>query len=220
MIPVLGVPILARPELLYRFLRSVDHPVGHLVIVDNGGVVDEDLAWQSCEQAERVSVIHIPTGGNLGVAGSWNLIVKVTPKAPFWMIANFDIVCPPGTLRSMAEAAPHTGLVLCGETQAWCLFTVSAQAVDRLGLFDESYHPAYFEDDDYLRRAVCHGVSVARNLDAPVHHDNSSTLAAGYADANNLTFNLNAAYYQAKADRGDFTEGRWSLERRRMLSWD
>ena len=220
MIPVLGVPILARPELLYRFLRSVDHPVGHLVIVDNGGVVDEDLAWQSCPQAERVSVIPIPKGGNLGVAGSWNLIVKVTPKAPYWMIANFDIVCPPGTLRSMAEAAPNTGLVLCNSPQPWSLFTVSHHCIDRVGLWDESLHPAYFEDNDYFDRVRHHGISYTRIIDAPVEHDNSSTLKAGFERINETTFALNEAYYAAKRNRDDFTEGRWSLERRRMLTWD
>jgi hypothetical protein len=33
MIPMLVVPTLTRHDLLDRMLRSVDHPVGHLVVV-------------------------------------------------------------------------------------------------------------------------------------------------------------------------------------------
>jgi hypothetical protein len=35
-IPVLGIPILSRPDDLTAMLASVDEPVGRLVIIDNG----------------------------------------------------------------------------------------------------------------------------------------------------------------------------------------
>jgi hypothetical protein len=34
---MLVVPTLTRHDLLDRMLRSVDHPVGHLVVIDNSG---------------------------------------------------------------------------------------------------------------------------------------------------------------------------------------
>jgi hypothetical protein len=37
---MLVVPTLTRHDLLDRMLRSVDHPVGHLVVIDNSGPWD------------------------------------------------------------------------------------------------------------------------------------------------------------------------------------
>ncbi len=44
MIPNLIVPVLNRYDLLQRFLDSLDYPIGHLLIIDNGASqVEEDL---------------------------------------------------------------------------------------------------------------------------------------------------------------------------------
>ncbi len=36
MIPILAIPVLNRGDLLLRCIRSIDYPVGKLVIVNNG----------------------------------------------------------------------------------------------------------------------------------------------------------------------------------------
>ena len=216
MIPVLIVPVLARPELLYRMIDSIDFAIEQLVIIDNGRVVDSQQA--QTPYALTTHLLHMPA--NFGVAGSWNLGIKSTPFAPYWLIANFDLVWPSGSLERLAQASSSQALTLTACQPAWSAFTIGDRIVDSVGLFDEALHPAYFEDNDYLRRCEKAGARIERT-DIPVRHDNSSTLAAGnYASRNGHTFPANAEYYGDKVDAGDYSEGRWTLARRRRLSWD
>ena len=216
MIPVLIVPVLARPELLYRMIDSIDFAIEQLVIIDNGRVVDSQQA--QTPYALTTHLLHMPA--NFGVAGSWNLGIKSTPFAPYWLIANFDLVWPAGSLERLAQASSSQALTLTACQPAWSAFTIGDRIVDSVGLFDEALHPAYFEDNDYLRRCEKAGARIERT-DIPVRHDNSSTLAAGnYASRNGHTFPANAEYYGDKVDAGDYSEGRWTLARRRRLSWD
>lgn len=213
MIPAMVVPVLTRPDLLHRMLASIDYPVGDLVVIDNGRCITDLLV---VPQAERLHVLSMPT--NLGVPASWNLGVKATPFAPWWLIVNFDVVLPPGALEQFA-AIETGGVVLSGGAPPWCCFALHDEAVQQVGLFDESFHPAYFEDLDYARRCHAAGIPVIESGIA-VHHDNSSTLRSGYDERNGHTFGANQSYYHRKVDTGDLSEGRWSLERRRALSWD
>lgn len=218
MIPVLGVPVLTRPELLYRMLESLDHPVERLIVIDNGDCVsDTAVHLRAAGMVTHVTVLHLPT--NLGVPASWNLIVKATPFAPSWLVVNFDATFPAGSLAAFDEAARPGALVLSGGDPAWCAFAVGEHVVSRVGLFDEFFHPAYFEDVDYARRVLAAGLPIIES-GIPVRHDNSSTLNAGYHGRNARTFDANCEYNEQKRTRGDMSEGHWSLERRRGLTWD
>ena len=213
MIPVMIVPVLARPELLYRMVASIDHPVGHLLIIDNGSVVGDPPA--DLPNVEQVSVVRLPS--NLGVAAAWNLGIKLTPHAPWWMIVNFDVTFPPGSLARFAEVQTG-GLVLSAAQPPWACFAIHDETVMHVGLFDEGFYPAYWEDCDYERRVRAAGIPVTQT-DIPVHHDNSSTIAA-IKNRNVETFLANQSYYQRKVQANDFAEGHWSLQRRREQAWD
>ena len=214
MIPAMIVPILARPELLHRMVSTIDRPVERLVVIDNGSVV-EDLDPPTCVQG--LTVLRMPA--NLGVAGSWNLGIKATPFAPWWLIANFDVTWPAGSLAAFDELRPSGSLALGGGSPAWCAFAIGEDVIARVGLFDEAFHPGYFEDDDMQRRCEAAGIYVQRT-GIPVDHLNSSTLKAGFDQANTRTFTANEAYHADKQARGDLSPGQWSLSRRRRLSWD
>ena len=215
MIPAIIVPILTGPELLVRMLESIDTPVAHVIVIDNGRCVT--MGRNRNDFIDHVSVIEMPA--NLGVAGSWNLGIKATPFAPWWLIVNHDVVFKPGALGQFATMAAPDTLVLNGGPQPWCAFAIGEDVVRDVGLFDESFHPAYFEDDDYLRRCTP-DVPLVRLPAGLTHHDNSSTLASGYAAQNAVSYGSNAAYYGHKVASQDFTAGEWSLERRRANSWD
>ena len=211
MIPVLIVPILAGEARLRNMLNSIDCGVDRLIVIDNGARV-KDLPQVATEQY----VIYSPE--NLGVAGSWNLGIKMTPSAPWWAIVNYDVTWPEHSLAKLAAAARPDALVLSAGSPPWCAFALGDKVVEEVGLFDEAIYPAYFEDNDYQRRVLNAGMEVVQ-ADVPVHHANSSTLAE-HANRNYVTFPENAAYYGEKVAEGDYSEGRWSLARRRRLSWD
>jgi GT2 family glycosyltransferase len=218
MIPVMIVPVLARYELLYRMLESIDHPVNTLVIVDNGNQSSRNtLAAINTEHIGRRHVLKMPS--NLGVPSSWNLGIKATPFAPWWMVANFDVTWPPGALAAFAHQSGPDALAVSGEPAQWCVFTIGENVVQRVGLFDEGIHPAYWEDMDYMRRCAAHGVPIT-STGLLVNHANSSTLATAYGAHNGRTFGPNQQRAQGRAYNGDLTNGEWSLATRRELSWD
>ena len=149
MIPCMIVPILKGPETLYRMLETIDYPIRKLIIIDNGDALRHSLGWP-VEHVQSTKVIKMPA--NLGVAGSWNLGIKADPFAPWWLIANYDVEWPSGSLKAFSEQAGE-GILLAHSPQPWSAFALSEDAVKRVGLFDEGFHPAYFEDNDYeLRR--------------------------------------------------------------------
>lgn len=216
-IPVLGIPILNNAGKLYDLLQSIDFPVGRIMVIDNGNVLNHVTA-KTITRYGKVDIIT--PGANLGVPGSWNLIVKCNPFAAHWLIVNNDITFPAGSLERFATEARTDALVLSGGAPPWCAFSLGEDVVAKVGLFDEGIHPAYFEDNDYERRCTHAGVPVVHS-GIPVAHDNSSTIKQPrYAEANNRTFAANHAYYAAKAYRGDMSAGEWSLRTRRELSWD
>lgn len=218
MIPVLIVPVLANTSMLFHMLQSIDHPVEVLVVIDNGGHVSQHrLSDTNRTYIKQRYLWRMPH--NLGVPTSWNLGIKATPFAPWWLISNFDVIWPAGSLQKLSDAAGPDKLVLNSSAQPWCAFTIGEQVVDKVGLFDEGIHPAYWEDVDYRRRVDALNIEVVLE-GVGVIHANSSTLAAGYWDKNQQTFAENATRAQTRATAGDMSSGEWSLEARRRLSWD
>ena len=213
MIPCMIVPILKGPDILRRMLDTIDYPIAKLIIIDNGDALRESAGWP-VEHVQSTKVIKMPA--NLGVAGSWNLGIKADPFAPWWLITNFDVEWPAGSLRMFAEQANGADVLLAQSPQPYCAFAVGEDVVQRVGLFDEAFHPAYFEDNDYELRCAIEGVKVRRST-IPIMHHNSSTIGF-FGEINNRTYASNAEYMNGK--RSNPGPGCWSLERRRANSWD
>jgi GT2 family glycosyltransferase len=213
MLENLIVPVLNRYDLLERMLDSVDVPVEHLLIIDNG------LGTDTLELSDKFAkVTHLRMPANLGVAGSWNLGIKSFPYAHRWFIVSNDVVFRSGALEKLAKAC-RDEITLTADAPHWQAFALGDGAVNDIGLFDESLFPAYFEDNDYMRRAQFAGVNI-RKLDIDLHHDNSSTIKSGYQSKNAKTFSANQRYYQSKIEANDYSSGSYSLEIRRANGWE
>jgi GT2 family glycosyltransferase len=213
-IPVLGFATLKRFDLAQRLLDSIDYPVEHLVIVDNSGT----NTWQPTqpEKVKNLWLIRVPFG--LGLVGAWNLIVKSTPHAPYWVLVNDDAYFAEGALEIIAQDANPDGLSFPHIIPDWSCIVLGQRVVEEVGLYDERLYPLYFDDNDYHRRIRHAGLPI-RRIDAIVHHDNSSSLV-GNEVKNNKTFMANRALWQAKNINEDYSEGNWSLKIRRENSWD
>lgn len=202
------VPVLNRYDLLQRMVDSIDIPL-ELLVLDNGDGL-ETLKVPAWVEAR---VLHLPT--NQGVAGSWNLGIKLLPFEPVWFFSSADVVYQPGALAKLAEAKTDE-ITLTADFPHWQTFAIGEEVVRRIGLFDENLYPIYFEDNDYMQRAAEAGIKETR-LDIPVEHDNSSTIRSDLklAAQNARTFADNGRYFDSK------TEGlwHWSLDRRRKNYW-
>jgi hypothetical protein len=213
MVPVLGVPIYNRVDLLLRCLRSVDFPVRLLVVVDNGGL-GCGLNTAVCEAVESHPhiadyLIHRPEG-NIGVAGAWNYLLHqhCSPSrtgGDYVLICNNDIEWAAGDLQKMHEAVrSNSELEAVFGNWSYSNFIITAKGRETLGYFDENFWPAYLEDGDHWRRIVlsqakiCHAVGVSA-----VHGENGRGSCTIGSDAvlarnNTVTHGKNWDYYRRK----------------------
>lgn len=215
MIPSLGFATLKRFDLADRLLASIDFPVENLVIVDNSGLCEwspEKPAW-----VVNMWIIRVPFG--LGLVGAWNLIIKSTPYAPYWVLVNDDAWFEPGALKAISEDVDTEALNFVDCEPKWSAPIFGEGMIDKVGLYCEDFYPLYFDDNDLERRVNLAGVPI-KYIDAKVNHENSSTLASGFAEANSRTYAANSKLYAQRASEGILGAGEWSLAVRRANRWD
>lgn len=215
-IPTMIVPTLNGHDRVYDLFATIDYPIRHAVIIDNG---DKFEAWPDSPMVDKVSVIVLPS--NLGVAASWNLGIKVTPFSPYWFIVNDDVTFPAGAIEKFAWHGEHFGAISLAKTGSpWCAFILGTDVVAAVGLFDEVFYPAYFEDTDYARRARhIMGDDIIYDTNVVVNHANSSTINSGFAEHNNKTFHANHRTFEAKVTHDRFDVIGWEIETRHNNDW-
>jgi len=220
MLENLIVPVLNRYDLLQSMVSSIDCDVEHLLIIDNGASLeaDRDEPLQIPDTIDEVT--YLPMPANLGVAASWNLGIKMFPYADRWYFASNDVVFHPNALQGLSQ--PDTGVIVLSDMfPHWQAFSLGYDAVRRVGLFDERFYPAYFEDTDYKRRAEHADVPIVR-AQVPMDHQNSSTLKSNelFQSCNSRTFTVNMAYNGDKVSREDYGSGVWDVQVRRENGWE
>lgn len=211
MIPVVGFATVSRFDLAERLLNSIDHPVEHLVIVDNSG----KALWNPIKPDFVVNmwVIRVPYG--LGLVGAWNLVVKSTPYAPYWVLINDDAWFHPGSLACIEAEVDSEALNFLGITPEWSAPVFGEGMIRKVGLYDEKFYPLYFDDNDLERRVVAAGVPIKRHA-IPVGHDNSSSLDP---EKNVNSYQANSKLFMKKSAEND-NSWYWDLDVRRANRWD
>lgn len=215
MIPVLGFATLSRFDMAQRLIDSIDYPVEKLVIIDNSG--KREFKPRPNVNIKDMWLIQVPHG--LGANGAWNLIIKSTPFAPYWVIPNDDSWFEPGALQKIAEEVKLDAFNFVNVSPKWSCVIPTEGSVERAGLWDEAFHPVYYDDDDYEWRMQELGIPF-HTINATVHHDNSSTLKSGYAERNTRTFESNRTLFLNKKVAVDLGVRGWSLKIRRKNAWD
>ena len=221
-VPVIVIPVLNRYDLLERCIGSFDYPVGTLIVIDNGGMASRTYCpwFIDRQRIDDYRILSMPT--NLGVSTSWNLGIKMTPYSDDgWLLLNSDAWFEPGALEQFhGDCSPDT-ITLAGDP-GWCCAHIGRNVVAKIGLFCENFHPAYFEDNDYERRARAHGIHIVRSS-ARIRHENSSTISSDptYAERNIASFQANQALYERRWGGSDVPAyEEWNLDRRVELGWD
>lgn len=214
MIPNLTVPVLNRYDLLVEMLASIDYPIQHLLIVDNGGGIE---SLDQPDAVEKLTVWNMPA--NFGVAASWNLGIKAFRNDDVFFFASNDMRFEPGALSRLGDAQ-RDAVTLSMQFPHFHTFAVGVDVVARVGLFDESFFPAYCEDIDYLWRCERAGVSVER-AHIPTTHANSSTIHSdlNYQSANTVTHPQNSALLQWKQNNMKHEALPFDVMRWRRQDW-
>ena len=215
MIPVLAFPTYARHDLAQRMIDSIDYPVEHLVIVDNSG--KREFQPSKPDIVKNLWLIQVPFG--LGPTAAMNFVIKTTPHAPYWLFASEDTWCEAGSLEKIHNEVDTEALNFTGAYPDGAFLAIGEGVVLKAGLCSELFYPLYFDDNDYERIIDAHDIPKKR-INAKIHHDNSSTIAAGYRERNERTFAINQKLYDERKAEGNLNGGEWSLKIRRENSWD
>lgn len=235
-IPLLGIPIVNRFDLLLKLIDSLDYPIDTLAIVDNSCDVSdqpkfrielEKLQNSSYPLINRIEIAK--PFRNLGVAASWNLILTSFPGACWALIANNDIQFAPGILGAAAsriEPSRPQFLSLFPEPQSFSAFLITAKTWDQIGLFDVNFYPAYCEDLDYRDRLrsdpsiEIHEIGELQNAMASLNRHHSATIESDpqLAERNRSSFQLNRLWYFSQRRLRNDPRGSWV--RRWLASWD
>lgn len=215
MIPVLGFCTLTRFDLAERLLASIDYPVEHLVIVNNSGT----KTWtpKKPDQVKHLWHIEVPFG--LGLVGAWNLIIKSTPYAPYWVLVNDDAWFMPGEMSKIPTEVDTEAVNFLSIVPQWSGVVFGEGCVDKVGLYCEDFYPLYFDDNDLERRIDLLGIS-KRYMTVEMGHNNSSTLHSGFQNRNSVSYDNNQKLYALRAAQGVLEAGSWTLKTRRANRWD
>lgn len=192
----IGIPTLNRYDKLEQCLKSIERSsiVAKVTIVDNGGKFDlsPNLDFS----------VHTPAK-NIGVAASWNFLLQ-TVSEPL-IICNDDIEFGVDDIQAFYNfyQTPDAGVLYTNNVDflnMFSCFMVRPTTIEKIGYFDETFYPAYFEDCDYFRRMVLGGISW-QAVTTNIIHTASSTLK-GYNSTQILQhhadFNKNQTYYTEK----------------------
>jgi len=197
-IPVLICPVINRFDLLERMLPSVASSVEQIVIVDNS-----ITGYQAPPEIERVAYIRPPLQG-LGYGGGINAGIIQTSEAPWWAWSNADIVFGPDDPAEIERQMSQPGPRVMTFGFAWG--ALNREAIDRVGLIDDwTYHPIYFDDNDYQRRCELGGVEWVgyqggiRHGEKGAGTDGSVTIGEErFKKANHVSFPINEQRYVEK----------------------
>jgi GT2 family glycosyltransferase len=143
------VPTISRFDLLERLLDSVDAQTrkpDRVIIIDNSNGIYKNDNY------------YVISASNLGVAESWNLGLKLAMDNELLLICNDDNKLCPNLIEKLEEEYlknPEQVFYsfIDDKASAFSVFALNPKkAVEKIGLFDSSFYPAYYEDTDYLYR--------------------------------------------------------------------
>jgi len=216
MIPVLIIPVLNRYDLLEKLLDSINYPIENIFIVDNGGEYSLPPKYNKL----NIKVMNMPC--NIGVAASWNLGIKCYPHAKYWLFSAIDTTILPDTLEKTDKECLPENLTI--SNYGFSYFAIGSEIVKKIGLFDENYYPAYYEDFDFEKRVRDSGYSknvVYPNIDIKLN-DITVTVKSNpvFMKGKKYTDISNEKYLNKKFAGFQWNCYNWELERRIENDWN
>lgn len=218
MIPILSIPVLNRYDLLDENLSLIDFPIKEILIINNG-----KEKYEPKKKDLNIRVLDLPS--NLGMAGSWNLTIKLYPHEKFWVFSSADTHWLPGSLEKLYELSSESRMVTT--TESFSCFSLGEDVVRTVGLFDEYFYPYLFEDSDYAERVnlgkfknkkieFLHKVV---KISAPYGRAQTILSDPDLLNKSNETRKHNQDYWELKKSQDHKITGQWNIDIRRKNEW-
>lgn len=167
---VIGIPTINRADLLEEAIEIYSKNwKRNIYVIDNGN--------QNIPLRPNVKVLKQPY--NLGVSGSWNLLTRTLFGLGYSHVCllNDDVIWKK-TQDQVDEFIENNPTDFYVGTGTWCNFVLPRKTWNIVGEFDESFYPAYFEDNDYCYRIRMAGLQrINSEFFNPEVYRNSQTIA-------------------------------------------
>lgn len=158
-----------------------------VVLVDNQST-DGTVQWAN---AKSGLLVYLPSWKQVSLSACWNSAIKFL-KAEHILVLNNDVEIQPCTYRYLlAQQKPFVSCVSVDKPEQlstppfgilptrphpdFSCFLIRKECWERVGPFDESYYPAYCEDNDYHVRMHRAGIE-AVCVDLPFLHHGAGTI--------------------------------------------
>jgi GT2 family glycosyltransferase len=173
------IPTINRKDLLMEALEhyKYDYPNTTILILDNGN--------QGIEPSitKNYIVRTLSELGNLGVAGSWNYLIKEAIdffNYDYFLVLNDDIIlkCGESAINGLIEKWGENTFHIPRPFYNWSAFITNKWIFDKVGEFDENFKRCFFEDNDYNYRLKLAGVNIrySDELNAEIYRNSQTTL--------------------------------------------
>jgi GT2 family glycosyltransferase len=144
---IVAIPTINRADLLNEALEIYfeDFKNTHIAICDNGK--------QSIITREENFMIYRPEE-NLNVSGSWNMLMDYADKinASHVLMLNDDVVLGRTEHEIQMLINDNPDIPFLNSFCNWSSFILNVDWYKKIGCFDESFFPNYFNDNDYCYR--------------------------------------------------------------------
>jgi hypothetical protein len=192
---ILGIPTLNRYDLLEGLIASAERgtvrPTEYLIIDNGGTYTPSDSAYVSKIFVQR-------SGRNIGVAASWNRILRrAHSRGEPVVISNDDIVLGEHVFEEMVGLLHAGGFGLING-YGWALFGQTPRCTEIVGYYDENFYPAYYEDCDYDRRLKLAGVRRRDTENKSEHVGWATSRALGLGSEHDAWLRQNLDYFYKK----------------------
>lgn len=193
-----------RHDLMRKAIDSVltGTLVPEVIIIDNTGKAGA-LSYVSDILYPNRQVHLLPMIESLGTSGSWNWAMDYFDDS-FLIFANDDIEVHSNTIEELVNRALYSPAGLLYPSQKsgppFSLFLLKHWAFLKVGVFDETFKPIYFEDNDYHYRLKLAAVE-QEEVNVEYEHVGSATLNSmptTEIDRHHIRFRWNEEYYRQK----------------------
>ena len=193
---LLGTAAFSNFDLLQTCVNSWPTWIDRLVVFDrfnrgNGTNIREDVNVISYRE-------------HIGCSAVWNRIIlnAMASGHNAVIIVGSDTEFKDNFLEEWIEQFENGNYIFATTLdQGFNCFGLTLECIEKVGMFDENFFPAYFEDNDYWLRAKLSGVDIGDIGDATkLEHYGSATIRKNVQcnQANAFSFDLNQRYFWAK----------------------
>jgi GT2 family glycosyltransferase len=167
------IPTINQKQLLIRALDwyITNNPRTQIIVLDNG-----KQGFASATPYIKV----FESNKNLGVAGSWNWLIKKAMELGFenFLVLNDDVILKlyEGEVLDLIKAHDQNTFFRSRPFYNWSCYLINKHIFETVGEFDEGFRKCFFEDNDYEYRMRLSGVRIRYDdLLSPNFYENSAS---------------------------------------------